>query len=271
MDQRYSSRGSSVFSPFRCEEFNSEPEDIVNPVTGLTPALERDALVSLCNRSTGDFQTVLNAFAERSAMAISAPNKKKPETILAKSQRPELLRDKPWFQVRHIRDSLRARGDFKSLDAVAALQDKELISVVKFDFDKFFKPKIWGWRMFALDIRLKNGGLITEFYATYDTLIEANRRMAHVIYEKWRDVDTTTIPVLQLREWRSDVAFCKALYNDALRRALTADMCTYLADQKVGALKPGNLSARNQDYEKAQDSALAKLQADMQRISDSAP
>lgn len=95
----------------------------------------------------------------------------------------------PWFNIEHIRDSLRFKARLSSLSDLPPLLT--LLSLhgahpVKLDFDKFVCAKAFGWRPITFDIRL-NTGLIVEFYAVPLHLdLKPTKHPNHVLFERWR-------------------------------------------------------------------------------------
>lgn len=182
MDIRFSteeSRATSLDEIKNSVSGNSEDEKVI--------ALHAQAL---------DLKDDLLAFAHRLDEAIgsrSEVNVKRLETILAKSQRPSIRERKPWFRAEHVRDCLRFRSRIENVRQIfdvmrffEAAADNDDIAVVKIDFEKFFRPAAFGWRMIALDIRLRPEDFLCEYYVTYGDLISINDRMLHRLFEDWR-------------------------------------------------------------------------------------
>ncbi len=58
------------------------------------------------------------------------------------------------------------------------------IRLVKIDVRKLLRPKKWGWRFVAFDLRMENGQ-ICEYYLTFEKLARVMWD-THRIYERWR-------------------------------------------------------------------------------------
>lgn len=151
----------------------------------------------------------------------SETNRKGEASANEKCRRPELLRKYPWFQLCHIRDYLRFRtsinriGDFENvLRFFALLQDKGEISIVKIDTSKLDRPGAFGWRMIAVDIRIRQTGMLVEHYMTFAEMIEVNQAWLHEVYETWRALSTDDSTPDELRQMYRDQNFSTHAYRE---------------------------------------------------------
>ena len=153
----------------------------------------------------------------------SSVSRKSPETILEKSQRPEIRKKKPWFRVEHIRDSLRFRtgiSEFLQVESIfGCLQSEpgDRLEVKKIDLEKMFKPKSFGWRCSAFD--LFTNGQIVEYYQSFSELIKVNDRLAHPLYEKWRELNDEETQA-RFAEARQDIEASRDAYDEVWKLVL---------------------------------------------------
>lgn len=146
----------------------------------------------------------------------SKSNTKLFERILQKSDRPSILADKPWYQVDHIRDSFRFKtvlNDINDLPSILAEAKAQGFEVIKADTDKVLNPKEWGWRIAAFDMRMPNGQL-AEFYLPVKEL-EAVKGENHVLFEKWRNTDTTKLTGTEREAYQADLRLSNERYQAA--------------------------------------------------------
>jgi len=145
-------------------------------------------------------------------------NKKARHNILAKSVRPEILSDKPWFGVEHIRDSVRFKARLDQLEALIPIMRlfyQYGLSPVKMDFDKFLCSKEFGWRPIAVDLRFPSG-LLVEFYGVpTDMDLFHVKSPNHLLFEKWRGKSPRE-RALAFREYASDTLTSLTRYTNAL-------------------------------------------------------
>ena len=119
----------------------------------------------------------------------SGDNAKDLSKVTQKARRPSILANKPWHDVSHIRDSYRFKTVIDDFRAVPAIFDELLadgISLVKIDTGKLFRPKEWGWRIIAFDLRMPNGQLV-EWYLPLKELEVEKKARGHLIFEEWRN------------------------------------------------------------------------------------
>lgn len=146
----------------------------------------------------------------------SHSSEKTPESILDKSQRPSILERKPWFDVEHIRDSIRFKSVVDNYGDLPSIVERmpEGWSVVKADLAKLLSPGDWGWRMTALDLRMPNKQ-IAEYYQPVPELQAAQKETGHALFEKWRTKDLSKLSEPELIAYQADRQASRKLYNDA--------------------------------------------------------
>ncbi|MCO5332839.1 MAG: N-6 DNA methylase [Pyrinomonadaceae bacterium] len=101
---------------------------------------------------------------------------------------------------------------------------EEGVEIIKIDTDKMMEPGQWGWRPFAVDMRMPNGQLV-EFYSSFTEMIDAQDTTSethpidnHKLFEKWRNVsesEKTNNP-----EYQKDVDASYAVYQEAWEAGL---------------------------------------------------
>lgn len=135
-------------------------KDIRNPIN---PADSADDKV----KALGDLSEVNEPILKKIAQAIdkkqgsnTSINRKLPDRIKSKAQRPETLIKQPWFDIEHVRDSLRFRTGITKFEDVEKIYEllvgRRGIEFVKVDLVKMFAPKLWGWRFAAVDLAMPN-------------------------------------------------------------------------------------------------------------------
>ena len=158
-------------------------------------------------------------------------NLKTNKSILNKSKRPSILKVNPKLGIEHIRDCYRFKIVVEDLlDAIMSIYliHKFLFeygisneNTLKFDINKLFKPKEWGWRFIAFDFRFESG-LIVECYITFKPLELIKKEINHQIFEKWRNYDifnltgvTKSSFIVESKEssFRYRTAFVKLIRN----------------------------------------------------------
>ncbi len=164
--------------------------NIYNPIDRNAPPAEKAA--QLKRLSDGNKPLIDWALKEIDA-ALGTESKssyKTPEGILRKATRPSIKAQKPWFDVEHIRDSLRFKTVINSIEDIPRavellLQKLPGAEVVKVDTAKMLNPKEWGWRFAAFDLRMPNGQLV-EYYLPLKEQEAAKKSGNHALFEKWR-------------------------------------------------------------------------------------
>lgn len=210
----------------------AEPADeslIVNPIDrGASQDDKVAALVALSKANAPLVHSMVSEINRRLGSEVAKFGEngfKKPHKIKGKANRPEILKKKPWFNVEHVRDSLRFKAKLNSFDDITTIFDVLLgsgVTIVKADTDKMFTPKEWGWRFVAFDLRMPNGHLV-EFYAPLRELDSKEvKGPNHDLFEKWRerDMDAVFKDKALFEEYRADVATSWDRYNAAFTSAL---------------------------------------------------
>lgn len=164
-------------------------EDIVNPIDRNASQEEK---VKQLTALTDENEPIINDFIkeiDKELGTTSYSNRKKPERILAKANRPDVKAKKPWHDVEHIRDSFRFKtvlNDLSDVETIGKKLAESGIEIVKLDTEKMLKPKPWGFRFVAFDLRMKNGQLV-EYYATLKGVQNAMDNGNHQLFEDWRN------------------------------------------------------------------------------------
>ena len=143
------------------------------------------------------------------------------KSIVGKANRPSILAEDPWFRVEHIRDSLRfmtAIKDVGQIGDIMGLLVESGIKLVKIDVKKLLKPKKWGWRFVAFDLRMENGQ-ICEYYITFEKLARVMWD-THRIYEKWRQAKVDKVARRENPQYLNDVSRSKICYSMAFLSSL---------------------------------------------------
>lgn len=148
----------------------------------------------------------------------SKSSRKAPAKILAKAQRPSIREVKPWFDVEHVRDTLRFKTVLQDLGQLAPIIDRLGAlgaTVIKADVDKVLNPKDWGWRIASFDVRMPNGQIV-EYYLPLAELEAAKGAGGnHDLFEKWREVAQPILDPARMEEYVRDVARSRELYAAA--------------------------------------------------------
>ena len=151
----------------------------------------------------------------------SGDNVKDLSKVTQKAQRPSILAAKPWHNVSHIRDSYRFKTVVDDFRKVPGIFNKLLdagISLVKIDTNKLFKPKEWGWRIIAFDLRMPNGQLV-EWYLPLKELEIEKKQRGHLIFEEWRNKTAEELSA-QRNEYFDAIARSYRGYENAFNAAL---------------------------------------------------
>ena len=151
----------------------------------------------------------------------SGDNAKDLSKVTQKARRPSILATKPWHDVSHIRDSYRFKTvipDFRDVPAIFSELLAEGIELVKIDTGKLFRPKEWGWRIIAFDLRMPNGQLV-EWYLPLQELEVEKKSRGHLIFEEWRNKTQDELSA-QRDDYFNAIARSYRNYNDAFNAAL---------------------------------------------------
>lgn len=195
-------------------------QQIVSPVDrNATPEQKVEQLA----RMTEENKPIVDQFLKELDAQFgtkSGSNVKAPAAILAKAKRPAILAAKPWHDVEHIRDSFRFKTVLDSIEQLPAIVDKLNslgVEVVKADVDKVMRPKEFGWRIAAFDLRMPNGQLV-EYYLPVRELEAAKKGEGHKLFEEVRNLDLTD-PASRAK-YEEVAAKSRKLYEDAWNRYL---------------------------------------------------
>jgi hypothetical protein len=205
------------------ESWRNSPDaeaSIVNPINeNLGPDEKVDALLALSMDNVSAVEGILADLGQ--SMGLEGKySLKLPERIQAKASRPSIRNEKPWHDIEHIRDGLRFKVSmqhFNQLPVITETLRRHGVEIIKFDTKKMFKPKAWGWRFVAFDLRMPNGQLV-EFYAPLPGLDAKNiKGPNHKLFEKWRNVADKEIKADPANEkaWFADILESKNRYDTA--------------------------------------------------------
>lgn len=191
-----------------------EEKDIVNPID--RNATAEDKVAQLQTLSV-ESKPLVERFLEQIDVQFGTPseiNFKKPQDILEKANRPSIKESKEWFDVEHIRDSLRFKTPVENLSDLPKIVEQLKASefeILKLDLDKLIKPKGRGWRMAAIDLRAPNGQII-EYQILPREMNEAGK-IEHQMYKQWRHRDTAKMTESELLQSDEVRLSAKKLYS----------------------------------------------------------
>jgi hypothetical protein len=226
------------------EEAWRSPDRIVNPIDpALPPAQKVEALQRLSAENAPRVQGAIDAMKQELGL-VGKLSFKKPENILAKASRPTIRSSKPWHDVEHVRDALRFKAPFQRLEDMPAVLDilrRQGFTLVKTDTGKLARPKEWGWRFVAFDLRAPNGQLI-EFYSPPAELDSKTvKGPNHLLFEKWRQRDVKTMSLKEVAEMERDRVESVARYEGAWQAAIHR---MGFADERAALASWTNVEAR---------------------------
>lgn len=211
-----------------------DEKEIVNPIDRIAPAEQKVAqLMALSEQNkplVGKFLKAIDTkFGTKSEISM-----KESQDILDKAKRPSIKEKKPWFDVEHVRDSLRFKTPVDDLQdlpkIIEALKDGDF-EVVKLDLGKLVNPKGRGWRMAAIDLKAPNGQILE--YQILPTEMNEAGNIEHQIYKQWRGKDLTKLPIdEQIQSQKIDLA-ANELYQNAWNRYL---LRTQQTEQSISQL-----------------------------------
>lgn len=196
--------------------------EAVNPIDPHATAAEKLAQI---HALTAENRPTIDGFLSKLDSELGTQSKssvKSDAMILAKAARPSILKDRPWHDVEHVRDTLRFKTVVNSVDDLPAIAKKiaeQGWEVVKVDTAKMLQPKEWGWRFVALDLRMPNGQIVEHYMPLRE--MEAVKKQNHVLFEKWRNVDTWTMTPEQNAEYFADLKKSRASYDAAFQAAMS--------------------------------------------------
>ncbi len=209
-------------TPPHVEEDTVQPQDIVNPIDRTASPEDKVRQLEALTEENKPIVADIMAEIDKALGTESKSSVKEPAKILSKASRPEIVAEKPWHDVEHIRDSFRFKTPIKTLGDVARIFQilkQHGVSLVKVDTAKMLAPKKWGWRFAGFDLRMPNGQLV-EFYCPPHTLDAHDvKHPNHLLFEKWRNATQEHIDANQA-EMARDVAESRARYDAAFAQFL---------------------------------------------------
>lgn len=198
---------------------------VKNPIPGHLPDEHKLAAIDkLTEENVPMVEDLLAKIKEVCGENISGLkwNRKAPDRIVSKANRPSIKAKKPWHEIEHVRDTLRFTATAKDYHAVEQALSCVLdagIKIVKFDAEKMIAPKGWGWRSINLDLQMPNGQLI-EAMVPFEAMQDIKKEN-HLLFKKWRNT-TEEERLAHPREYYSDVARSRSSYDKAFMQALQA-------------------------------------------------
>ena len=205
-------------------------EKIVNPIDSSLPYNEQiDELNALSYANKPLIDDFLATVDKTMKTTVSKSSFKDKTQILLKSNRPSIIKEKPWFTIAHVRDSFRFKTAVENLDQVEdvlKMLAKTDWQVIKFDWTKMFDPNDWGWRIISIDLRMPNGQLV-EYYMPIKGIAEGSKEANHLLFEKWRNKDVSKLSHQEWKERDADIATSVEIYTKAWE--------DYLATRNSGA------------------------------------
>lgn len=149
-------------------------------------------------------------------------NRKLPDRIVEKANRPATAKKDPWFGIEHVRDSLRFRTSIKLFEDVEEIYKilvaRGDIEFVKVDLAKMFQPKAWGWRFAAVDLAMPNKQIV-EYYQSFKEMIDVNDDIGHELFEKWRNASEEET-MREAVQFRKDLEASSEAYTDVWNKKL---------------------------------------------------
>ena len=203
------------------EEDNAPLEEIRMPIDD---ALPNDQIRAQVQALTQENVPIIKGLIDRIDSKFgteSGDNVKDLAKVIQKANRPSIIKKKPWHKVSHIRDSYRFKTVIEDFRDVPAIFDELLaegISLVKIDTQKLFKPKEWGWRIIAFDLRMPNGQLV-EWYLPIKELEAQKKGRGHAIFEEWRNKTDDEIAE-QWDNYQAAIRESYEGYDDAFQASL---------------------------------------------------
>jgi len=204
------------------------PEDIVNPIDRAASTETKIAQLQALSRANEPIiknfmRTIDETFGTTSEFSL-----KNPEDIRLKSIRPETLDKKPWFDIEHVRDSVRFRTpvhDLRDAHAIIKQLTESPFTIIKCDTESMVKPKERGWRAIHLDLRAPNGQLI-EFQIVPDEMNKVGKGGHHSDYKRWREKDPAQMTKEERRSKQADTLRARKIADDAWNEHLSKNRLT---------------------------------------------
>jgi hypothetical protein len=186
----------------------------VNPISGTTE--EKLAQLQVLTNENKPLVENLMQQIDSKLGTTSKISVKDPAEIVGKASRQSIKDTQPWFDVEHVRDSLRFKTPVDNLEDLPKIA-KDLkdsgFEIIKVDTDKLLTPKGRGWRMVAFDLRAPNGQMIE--YQVLPKEMNAAGDVEHGTWEQWRNKDVKQMtPEEQLLNDKADLN-ARRLYSQA--------------------------------------------------------
>lgn len=199
------------------------PESLItNPLDPLsTPEVKLEQI----HRLTSENKPIVDSFLGEIDSELGTTSKssiKEDAAILSKASRPSIIKENPWHDVEHVRDTFRFKTVINSVDDLPKIAEKLAAKgweILKIDTAKMLRPKAWGWRFVALDLRMPNGKLV-EYYMPLKELEAAKKGGNHKLFEKWRNENIDELSPDRLAEYLIDLETSSAAYDAAFNAAL---------------------------------------------------
>lgn len=177
-----------------------KPEDIVNPIDRAASPEVKIAQLQALSRENEPLVRAFIKQLDAKFGSVSELSHKTPEEILDKATRPKIKEFKPWFEIEHVRDSLRFRtpvDNLNDLPEIAKMLKRSGFEIVDPEIDRLLHPKN-GWRMAVFDLRAPNGQIF-EFQVV-PTEINTASQQTHGFYKRNRNVSIREISKQEARE-----------------------------------------------------------------------
>jgi len=193
-----------------------EEQEIVNPIDRNARAEEK---VAQLERLSAENEPLVEQFLKQLDAEFGTQSEisfKTPQDILDKANRPSIKEAKEWFDVEHVRDSLRFKTPVENLNDLPKIVERLKDSgfeVVNLDLEKLLNPKARGWRTAAIDLRAPNGQLI-EYQILPKEMNEAGN-IEHQIYKSIREKDVRQLTNEQKQQVREMNYQARNIYSEA--------------------------------------------------------
>lgn len=204
---------------FRASRDPREERSVVN--RGVDPNASPEEkvrqLVSLAKATRPMVERLAQMIRDATGFEVSV-NEKRPERILEKSRRPEIRAVKPWFDVEHVRDALRFKvvvDDVTEMPAVVRQFRRAGFRLVKWDDQKLFEPKEYGFRIVAADLRAPNGMLVEAYFPLPEMEAAKKGPHGHALFERWRNKDVLKMSAAEYAQYEAAMARSRAAYRAA--------------------------------------------------------
>ncbi len=174
-------------------------EDIVNPIDRTASTEVKIAQLQALSRENEPLVRAFMKQLDDKFGSVSELDHKTPQQILDKATRPKIKEFKPWFEIEHVRDSLRFRtpvDNLNDLPEIAKMLKGSGFEIINPDVDRLLHPKN-GWRMAVFDLRAPNGQIF-EFQVVPNEMNEAGK-LTHGSYKGTRGLAVADLSFEQRR------------------------------------------------------------------------